>query len=83
MIRHRVKALRLAPERLHERMDLLWKLSHLPDQPFERPRRRGAEDPHELPGSARRAAGQEGQARADHPGMGEQRAYPGEQPAAS
>ena len=77
VIGHRVKALRLAPERLHDRMNLRWKLPHFPNQPLECSRCRWTEDLDEPPRRARCAAGQERQTRADDSKMREQRAQLG------
>ena len=74
MISHRVETLGIAPQRLHDRMDLGRKLPHFADQPFQRSCGRGSEYPDELPRRLRRATGEQRQACADDPDMREQRA---------
>jgi hypothetical protein len=74
MIGHCVEALGIAPQRLHDGMNLGRKLSHFTDQPFQRSCRRGSKHPDELPRRLRRATGEQRQARTDHPDMREQRA---------
>ena len=65
VIGHRVKTLRLAPERLNNRMNLRWKLPHFSNQPFECSRCRRTEDFHKPSGHAWCTAGQERQTGTD------------------
>jgi hypothetical protein len=74
MIRHGVKALRLAPEGLHDWVNIGRKLPYLANKPLERSRRRGAKDPDESPWGARCTATQEGQACPDDANVREHRA---------
>ena len=65
VIRHRMKALRLAPERLNGWVNVRGKFPYLANQPLERSRRRGTKDPDEPPRRARCPAAQQDQARSD------------------
>ena len=74
VISHAVKALRLAPERLHDRVNIRWQLPHLSNQSFKRSCCGWTKNPDEAPRSARGPSGQERQARADNSDVREQRA---------
>ena len=63
VIGHRMKALRLAPERLHERMDLRWELPHFPNEAFKRSRSGRTKDFDKPTGNTWSATGQERQTR--------------------
>ena len=82
VLRHRAEALGVAPERLHHGMDVRWELPHLADQPFERLRRRGTEDPDEAPRGARSATREQRQAGAHDPEARQEGTDPRELPAA-
>ena len=69
VIRHRMEAFRLAPERLHDRMHAGRELAHLSDEPLQRACRGRAEDTHELsrrPGRADQIRQREARAE-EHP----------------
>ena len=72
---HRVKALGIAPEGLHDRMNLGRKLPHLTDEPLQRSGGSRTKDPDEPPRRARRASGEKRQARPDDADMREQCAH--------
>ena len=76
VISHGVEAFWVAPERLHDRVNVRWKLPHFPDQAFERSCGSWAKDPDEMPRRARRTTRQQRQARADDADLREQRANP-------
>src|SRR6476646_7122288 len=61
MLRHCAKALRLAPERLHEGVDIGWELPHLADESLQRARGGWPEDSHEVTRNAWCAASQQRQ----------------------
>jgi hypothetical protein len=52
VVRHGMEALRIAPQGLHDGMNLRWKLPHFANQPFQRSRCSRTEDSDE---AARRA----------------------------
>ncbi len=82
MVGQGVKAFRLTPERLHDRVNVGRKLAHLADQPLERSRGSGTEDPDEPPWRARRTTGQKRQACAHDPKACQQATNPGQVPPA-
>src|SRR6266542_3458898 len=63
MIRHRLKAFRLAPKRLHDGMHLGRELAYFADQTLQRTRGGWAKDSHEIPWNARGAAGEQRETR--------------------
>jgi hypothetical protein len=69
MVLHCVKALGIAPESLHDWLNLRWQLPHLTHQPFQRSCCSRTKDPDEVPRRAWRATGEKRQARADHTDM--------------
>ena len=66
VIGHRSKALRLAPQHLHDRMKIGRQLPHFADETLQRPYRGRSEDPREVSWDAWRAARQKREARADN-----------------
>jgi hypothetical protein len=74
MFCHRLKALRLAPQFLHNRVNVARKLSYLPNETLERVRSSRAEGLDKSSRRAWRTASQERQARPDDPGVCEESA---------
>ena len=75
MISHRMKALRLRPDRLHQGVRRWWKLSHFSDEPIERAGNGGAKQPGDALGIAGRPADQKRQADANDADASQPRAY--------
>ena len=82
MVGHGVKAFRLTPERLHDRVNVGRKLAHLADQPLERSRGSWTEDPDEPPWRAWRTTGEKRQACAHDPKACQQPTNPRQVPPA-
>jgi hypothetical protein len=76
MIGHRMKAFRLTPERLDDRVDLGRKLPHFADESLEGSCRGRTEDPDEAPRNAWSAARQESEASTDNADMRQERTDP-------
>jgi hypothetical protein len=74
MVGHRVKALRLTPQRLHDGVNVGWQLAYFADQALERPRGGWPEDLDKPPRPAWRTACKQGQACAHHTESREPRA---------
>ena len=74
VIRHGMEALRIAPQGLHDWMDLRWKLPHFTNQPFQRSCCSRTEDSDEPARRAWRTTSQKRQACADNSDMCQQRA---------
>ena len=74
MVRHRVEAFRIAPEGLHDWMNVPWQFSHFANQPLQRSCGGRTKDPDKLSRHAWCATGQKRHARANEADMRKQRA---------
>src|SRR5688500_20355321 len=66
VIRHCMEALRIAPQSLHDGMNLRWKLAHFTNQPFQRTCCSRTEDSDEPAGRPWRTTSKKRQACADN-----------------